>query len=44
MSMINQVFPIMKQVPLEGLYLGQRLKDMATEMGRGLVLSDYLTN
>jgi len=44
MSMINQVFPVMKQVPLEGLYLGQRLKDMATEMGKGLVLTDYLTD
>jgi hypothetical protein len=44
MQMINQVFPVKKQVPLEGLYLDQRLMDMATEIGRSLVLSDYLTD
>ena len=44
MQMINQVFPVKKQVPLEGLYLDQRLMDMATEIGRSLVLTDYLTD
>src|SRR6266508_4132134 len=44
MAMINQVFPVKKQVPLEGLYLDQRLMDIATEIGRSLVLTDYLTD
>lgn len=44
MQMINQVFPTKKQVPLEGLYLGQRLRDLAAEIGRSVVLSDYLTD
>jgi len=42
--MINQVFPVKKQVPLEGLYLGQRLMDMAMEIGRSVVLTDFLTD
>lgn len=42
--MLNQVFPVQKQVPLEGLYLGQRLKAMANELGRSVVLTDYLTD
>jgi hypothetical protein len=42
--MINQVFPVKKQVPLDGLYLGQRLMDMATKIGRSLVLTDFLTD
>src|SRR5262245_1500607 len=42
--MINQVFPIKKQVPLEGLYLGERLMDIAAEIGRRVVLTDYLTD
>jgi riboflavin biosynthesis pyrimidine reductase len=42
--MINQVFPVKKQVPLEGLYLGQRLVDIAAETGRGVVLTDFLTD
>jgi hypothetical protein len=44
MPMINQVFPVKKQVQLEGLYLDQKLVDMVTEMGRSLVLTDYLTD
>ena len=44
MLMINQVFPIKKQAPLEGLYLDQRLREMATEIGRSVVLTDFLTD
>jgi riboflavin biosynthesis pyrimidine reductase len=44
MQMIDQVFPLKKQVPLEGLYLDQKLMDMATEIGRSVVLTDYLTD
>jgi len=44
MLMINQVFPVQKQVPLEGLYLGQRLREMATEIGRSVVLTDFLAD
>ncbi len=44
MVMINQVFPVKKQVPLQGLYLGERLADMATEIGRSVVLTDFLTD
>jgi hypothetical protein len=42
--MIDQVFPVRKQVPLEGLYLDQKLLDLAAHMGRSLVLTDYLTD
>jgi hypothetical protein len=44
MQMIDQVFPIRKQMPLEGLYLDQRLMELATEIGRSVVLADYLTD
>lgn len=44
MQMIEQVFPVKKQVPLEGLYLSQGLQDMAAEMGRSLVLTDFVTD
>ena len=44
MPMIDQVFPVMKQVPLEGLYLDQKLQDLAAYIGRSLVLTDYLTD
>jgi riboflavin biosynthesis pyrimidine reductase len=44
MVMINQVFPVKRQVPLEGLYLDQRLQDKAAEIGRSLVLTDFLTD
>ena len=42
--MINQVFPVERQVPLDGLYLDQRLMDRAAEIGRSLVLTDFLTD
>jgi riboflavin biosynthesis pyrimidine reductase len=42
--MINQVFPVKKQVPLEGLYLGERLMDVAADIGRRVVLTDFLTD
>jgi hypothetical protein len=42
--MINQLFPGNRQVPLEGLYLEQRLMDRASEIGRSLVLTDFLTD
>jgi hypothetical protein len=44
MQTIDQVSPVKRQVPLEGLYLGQRLQELAAELGRGLVLTDYLTD
>jgi riboflavin biosynthesis pyrimidine reductase len=44
MQIIDQVFPVKKEVPLEGLYLGERVRDLATEIGRSVVLSDYLTD
>ena len=42
--MIDQVFPVKRQVPLEGLYLDQRLMERAAKIGRSLVLTDYLTD
>jgi hypothetical protein len=42
--MINQVFPVKRQVPLEGLYLDQRLMERAAEIGKSLVLTDFLTD
>jgi riboflavin biosynthesis pyrimidine reductase len=42
--MLHQVFPVQRQVPLEGLYLDQRLMERAAELGRSLVLTDYLTD
>jgi riboflavin biosynthesis pyrimidine reductase len=42
--MIDQVFPAKRQVPLEGLYLDQRLVDGAAALGRSLVLTDFLTD
>lgn len=42
--MIEQVFPVRRQVPLDGLYLGERLTDLAAQVGRSLVLTDYLTD
>jgi hypothetical protein len=44
MDMIEQIFPVKRQVPLDGLYLGQRLQDLAAELGRGLVLTDFVTD
>ena len=42
--MTNQVFPVKRQMSLDGLYLAQRLIDMATKIGIGLVLTDFLTD
>jgi riboflavin biosynthesis pyrimidine reductase len=42
--MINQVFPLKRQVPLEGLYLDQRLRERAAEIGRSLVLTNFLAD
>jgi riboflavin biosynthesis pyrimidine reductase len=42
--MIDQVFPVKRQVPLEGLYLDQRLLDRAAQIRRSLVLTDFLTD
>src|SRR5829696_8806202 len=44
MVMINQVFPVKREVPLEGLYLAEELTKLAAEMGRSVVLTDYLTD
>ncbi|RPI92403.1 MAG: hypothetical protein EHM40_13110 [Chloroflexi bacterium] len=44
MLKIKQVLPAKKQVPLEGLYLDQRLMEMATEIGRSVVFADFLTD
>jgi hypothetical protein len=41
---VTQVFPTRKHVPLEGLYLGQNLLALAQQMGRSLVLADFLTD
>ena len=44
MQIIDQVSPVKRQVPLDGLYLGQRLQELTAEIGRSLVLTDYLTD
>lgn len=44
MVMIDQVFPVKRQVQLEGLYLEQRLMHRAAEVGRSLVLTNYVTD
>ena len=44
MQMIDQMFPIKRQVPLDGLYLGERLQELAAALGRSLVLTDYVTD
>ncbi len=41
---IIQVFPEKKQVPLEGLYLGEKLAELSTTIGRSLVITDFLTD
>jgi len=42
--MIEQVFPVKRQVPLEGLYLDQRLAERAAALGRSLILTDFLAD
>lgn len=44
MLMINQVYPVNKQVSLDGLYLGQNLAGIAAEIGRRVVLADFLVD
>jgi riboflavin biosynthesis pyrimidine reductase len=44
MVTIDQVFPVKRQVPLDGLYLGERLTELAAEIHRSLVLTDYLSD
>lgn len=44
MTMLKQVFPVQKQVPLDGLYLNERLMKLADRLGRSLVLTNYLTD
>ena len=41
---VTQVFPDKKQMPLEGLYLGQRLAEISRKIGRTLVITNYLTD
>jgi riboflavin biosynthesis pyrimidine reductase len=41
---VTQVFPDRKQVPLAGLYLGERLADLSVKIGRSLVVTDFLTD
>jgi hypothetical protein len=41
---VTQVLPERKQVPLKGLYLGQRLATISAKIGRPLVITDFLTD
>jgi len=41
---VTQVFPEKRQVPLEGLYLGQKLAEMSAKTGRSLVIANFLTD
>jgi len=41
---INQVFPEKKKVPLEGVYLEQRLAGISARIGRSLVIANFLTD
>jgi riboflavin biosynthesis pyrimidine reductase len=41
---VTQVLPEEKQLPLEGLYLDQRLAGMSAKIGRSLVITDFLTD
>ena len=44
MPQVDQVFPVKKQLPLEGLYLDQKLREIAAKVGRGVVLTNFLTD
>jgi hypothetical protein len=44
MDKVEEVLPFKQQVSLEGLYLGQKLKEMAAKIGRSVVLTDFLTD
>jgi hypothetical protein len=39
---VSQVFPEKKQMPLEGLYLGQRLAEISRKIGRALVITNFM--
>ena len=41
---VTQVLPEEKQLPLEGLYLGQRLAAESAKISRSLVITDFLTD
>ena len=41
---VTQVLPEKKQLPLQGLYLGQGLAEMSVEIERTLVIADFLTD
>jgi riboflavin biosynthesis pyrimidine reductase len=41
---VTQVLPKKKQMPLEGLYLGQRLAEISRKIGRTLVITNFLTD
>ena len=43
-EIVNQVLPEKKQLPLQGLYLGQRLAEMSAKIQRTLVMADFLTD
>lgn len=43
-SEVTQLFPVRKQVPLEGLYLGQNLLATAKQAGRSIVVADFVTD
>jgi hypothetical protein len=41
---VTQVLPEEKRLPIEGLYLGQRLAAMSAKIGRTLVITNFLTD
>ncbi len=41
---VTQLFPEKKQLPLEGLYLSQRLPEVASRIDRPLVVTAYVTD
>jgi riboflavin biosynthesis pyrimidine reductase len=43
-NLVTQVFPEKRQVPLEGLYLGQKLAQISAKIGRSLVIANFLTD
>jgi riboflavin biosynthesis pyrimidine reductase len=43
-NLVTQVFPEKRLVPLEGLYLGQKLAEISAKIGRSLVIANFLTD
>jgi len=43
-GMVTQVFPQHRQIPLIGLYLGQRLAAAAEQLGSSLVITNFITD